>query len=224
MSAGEGSQTEQRLLDAAVGLFASQGFTATSVRQVCDRAEANIAAVNYHFGSKMGLYNAAIDHARTRAVDQNRFVQLDSNRDFWSDEPPQTRLRMFVSMLLDHSLDASGRPSDLARIFIHEMLDPTEAFDRQVDVSISRVFDALCDICRLVAADAGQGNMPVASIARIAFLISAQCMYPALTAGVVRVLHPAIEFDVSGREAIADAISSSAVAALTRGSDEAPDC
>ena len=206
--------THRRLLEAAVGLFASQGFAATSVRQVCEKADANVAAVNYHFRSKRGLYDASIDFARGEAIARNRWVGLDAGRDFWADETPETRLRFFVAMLLDHSLDGGGKPSDLARIMIHEMLDPTEAFERQMEVSVSRVFDALCDVCRAVAAALGCENAPRESIARIAFLVSAQCLYPALVAGVVSELHPGVSFDDQGREQLGELIASSAVSSL----------
>lgn len=50
-----GAETRRRLLEAAERLFAERGFEATSVRAVTGRAGANLAAVNYHFGSKTGL-------------------------------------------------------------------------------------------------------------------------------------------------------------------------
>ncbi len=206
--------TQYRLLEAAVGLFASQGFAATSVRQVCDHADANVAAVNYHFGSKSGLYDAAIDFARAASVARNVWVELDTGRDFWADADPETRLRRFVAMLLDHSLDPDGKPSDLGRILIHEMLDPTESFDRQVEVSIGRVFNALCDVCGFVAADRGREDLSPESIARIAFLISAQCMYPSLVAGVAATLHPAVSLDQAGREILAEHIVQAALNSL----------
>lgn len=49
--------TKDRLLHAAEELFAQQGFASTSLRQVTSRADVNIAAVNYHFGSKENLVN-----------------------------------------------------------------------------------------------------------------------------------------------------------------------
>ncbi|WP_240127049.1 TetR/AcrR family transcriptional regulator [Thermomonas alba] len=49
--------TKDRILYAAEELFAQQGFAATSLRQVTSRADVNIAAVNYHFGSKDNLIN-----------------------------------------------------------------------------------------------------------------------------------------------------------------------
>ena len=49
--------TKDRILGAAEELFAQHGFAGTSLRQVTSRADVNIAAVNYHFGSKENLVN-----------------------------------------------------------------------------------------------------------------------------------------------------------------------
>jgi len=49
--------TKERILGAAEELFAIHGFSGTSLRQVTSRADVNIAAVNYHFGSKENLVN-----------------------------------------------------------------------------------------------------------------------------------------------------------------------
>lgn len=49
--------TKERILDAAETLFAQYGFGGTSLRQVTSQADVNIAAVNYHFGSKENLVN-----------------------------------------------------------------------------------------------------------------------------------------------------------------------
>jgi len=53
--------TKQKILDAAQHLFASLGFQATSLRAITKRAGVNIAAINYHFGSKEALLNAVIE-------------------------------------------------------------------------------------------------------------------------------------------------------------------
>src|SRR5262245_56133679 len=55
--------TRSRLIEAAGHVFAEQGFKATTVRDICAKAGANVAAVNYHFGGKEGLYNAVLRHA-----------------------------------------------------------------------------------------------------------------------------------------------------------------
>src|SRR5690606_10883074 len=57
MSSTTRFSTKERILGAAEELFAQQGFGGTSLRQVTSRADVNIAAVNYHFGSKENLVN-----------------------------------------------------------------------------------------------------------------------------------------------------------------------
>ena len=51
------SETRERILDAAEQLFAEHGFDGTSLRQITVAADVNLAAVNYHFGSKEELYS-----------------------------------------------------------------------------------------------------------------------------------------------------------------------
>src|SRR5258708_36820563 len=48
--------TRRRILEAAGRIFAGQGFDAATIKQITDAAQANVAAVNYHFGSKRKLY------------------------------------------------------------------------------------------------------------------------------------------------------------------------
>lgn len=51
----EVTETKQKLLDIAEALFAEKGISATSVRNIVNAADANLAAIHYHFGSKEGL-------------------------------------------------------------------------------------------------------------------------------------------------------------------------
>ncbi len=68
--------TKERLLDAAERLFADQGFAATSLRDLTAAADANLAAVNYHFGSKDALLEAVFEH-RLGPVNRARLELLD---------------------------------------------------------------------------------------------------------------------------------------------------
>ena len=52
------SETVERILDAAEQLFAEKGFAETSLRLITSKAGVNLAAVNYHFGSKKSLIQA----------------------------------------------------------------------------------------------------------------------------------------------------------------------
>jgi len=55
------SDTALRIVEAAEALFAEQGFNETTMRQITSRAGVNLAAVNYHFGSKQGLIQAVAE-------------------------------------------------------------------------------------------------------------------------------------------------------------------
>jgi AcrR family transcriptional regulator len=68
--------TKQRLIEASEALFADKGFDRVSVRDITTKAEANVAAVNYHFGSREGL--VAVVMARyTNPVNEERLARLD---------------------------------------------------------------------------------------------------------------------------------------------------
>ncbi|MCC7498027.1 MAG: helix-turn-helix transcriptional regulator, partial [Bryobacterales bacterium] len=63
--------TSERILEAAEGLFAAQGIRGTSLKEITELAEVNIAAVNYHFRSKDAL---------VRAVFERSFEPLNAER------------------------------------------------------------------------------------------------------------------------------------------------
>ena len=56
-------ETRDRLLKASEQLFAARGFRDVTVRDICRAARANVAAVNYHFGDKLGLYREVLQVA-----------------------------------------------------------------------------------------------------------------------------------------------------------------
>ena len=71
--------TKDRILGAAEELFAQHGFGGTSLRQVTSRADVNIAAVNYHFGSKENLINEVF-RRRMDEMSRQRLAQLEQAR------------------------------------------------------------------------------------------------------------------------------------------------
>lgn len=74
--------TKDRILGAAEELFAQHGFAGTSLRQVTSRADVNIAAVNYHFGSKENLVNEVFRRRMDEMSEQrlNRLREAQENR------------------------------------------------------------------------------------------------------------------------------------------------
>lgn len=63
-----GEDTSRRILDAALALFAAEGFDGASTRAIAEQAGVNLPAIQYYFGSKEGLYRAAIAHVGEQAV------------------------------------------------------------------------------------------------------------------------------------------------------------
>ena len=98
--------TKDRILHAAEELFAAQGFATTSLRQVTSRADVNIAAVNYHFGSKENLINEVF-RRRMDEMSRQRLSQLEQAS---KDRPGELEavLAAFVEPALAVARDRQG--------------------------------------------------------------------------------------------------------------------
>jgi AcrR family transcriptional regulator len=135
---GTHEETRNRVIQAAGEVFAEIGFERATVREICARAEANIAAVNYHFGDKVGLYSEVLKEA----VRKN---QQDVIADVQDIADPEQALRSFVGSMLSKMCKAE-RPHWHVRAMMHEMAQPTPALNEVVQHVIrpnSRVFCAI---------------------------------------------------------------------------------
>jgi AcrR family transcriptional regulator len=70
------TDTKDKILNTATQLFGDQGFAATSLRQIIAKAEVNLAAIHYHFGSKEALLDELV-HRKADAVNQERLRRLE---------------------------------------------------------------------------------------------------------------------------------------------------
>jgi AcrR family transcriptional regulator len=98
--------TKERILSAAETLFAQHGFAGTSLRQVTSRADVNLAAVNYHFGSKDNLVNEVF----RRRMDEMSQARLEALTDARTHAPPvlEAVLAAFIGPALALTLDRQG--------------------------------------------------------------------------------------------------------------------
>ena len=102
-SADAGDSTATRILDAAERLFARHGIEGASVRAITQAADANIAAVHYHFGSKLDLVRALLER-RVGEMDERRRPLLDgalAREHVTVDDIAEVWVRPLASMALD---------------------------------------------------------------------------------------------------------------------------
>ncbi len=78
--------TRERILEVTEGLFAEKGYTAMTLREVTEAAGVNLAAVNYHFGSKEGLMVAMIER-RVRPINEKRMAMFEETRRRYGEAP-----------------------------------------------------------------------------------------------------------------------------------------
>lgn len=116
-------KTRQRLLEAAGEVFAEQGFHSATVRQICERAGANVSAVKYHFGDKEALYAQVLTYAHACAIGK-----YPPDMGLPATAPAEERLLAFALSFLLRLLD-DGRPAWHAKIMSREMAEPTAAMD-----------------------------------------------------------------------------------------------
>jgi AcrR family transcriptional regulator len=118
----EGSQaTSERLLDAAEALFASRGLAGASVREITTEAGANVAAVNYHFGNKLGLYREVV----VRRFREMREQRLRAIREYRAcgDGDLEGLVDAYVRAFL-RPTEEPERAARLMRLFTREMVEP----------------------------------------------------------------------------------------------------
>jgi len=115
--------TRGKLIESAGQVFAELGFHKTTVREICSRAGTNVAAVNYHFGDKLGLYTEVL----TSSILTQQAAALNSSMAHPSD--PRSALRALIVAWFK-TIYEGGKPSWFARIMAHEMGQPTPALDR----------------------------------------------------------------------------------------------
>ena len=133
--------TRARLITAAGEVFAEHGFQSATVRDICTRAGANIAAINYYFRDKAGLYLAVLRHSMTEGTGQPE----PRDAALLADTPEQALRLMIAAMLLRMHNPSTGRACHL-RIMVHEMAQPTDALPRVVEEIIGPNYAAMRQI------------------------------------------------------------------------------
>ncbi|MBE0624258.1 MAG: TetR family transcriptional regulator [Burkholderiales bacterium] len=119
--------TRLRILDAAESLFTRYGFEATTLRQITGAAEVNLAAVNYHFGSKEELIREVF-RRRLTWLNQQRLQELDRLEAEAGGKPlkPSQILEAFFGVALKMAADADGGGRSFMRLLGRTYSKPSE--------------------------------------------------------------------------------------------------
>jgi AcrR family transcriptional regulator len=115
--------TRDKLIDVAGKIFAERGFRSATIREISVAAKVNVAAVNYHFGDKLGLYTEVVQqsaHAAELEAIKNALDLL---------APPEDILRAVIHARM-RSIYRGDRPDWHFRILAHELAQPTPAIQQ----------------------------------------------------------------------------------------------
>jgi AcrR family transcriptional regulator len=119
-------ETRDRLLSVAARLFAERGFSKVTVRDICEKAHANVAAVNYHFDGKSGLYEEVL-----RSAIRTMQGTTEAARKAGEQRPPEEQLEAYIAIFLKRVTE--GRDSWIHQLMLRELSDPTPALDMVVE-------------------------------------------------------------------------------------------
>lgn len=131
----DGQEARNRLLDAALTLFADKGFAKTSTREIALAAQANIASISYYFGDKNGLYRAVFEDPRFNPqvppTDENS-VPLDIRNTI------DQMLRVFIE-----PLKSGEQARQCMKLHFREMVEPTGMWQAEIDNNIKPAHEGL---------------------------------------------------------------------------------
>jgi TetR/AcrR family transcriptional regulator, regulator of cefoperazone and chloramphenicol sensitivity len=134
----------RRLLEASIPIFADKGYEASSVREICQRAETNIASVNYYFRDKENLYIEACKFAHLSSSDGgcNELQAVDES------QLPIVQLRQYIrAMVL--KMHTPADPHAVA-LMMRELANPSAAGREVVTLFIQPSADRLYAILKLM--------------------------------------------------------------------------
>lgn len=204
-------ETRRRLLTAAGEVFAERGFRDATVRDICRRARANVASVNYHFRDKESLYLAVLQaaHADAETVYAMPAGALGGSA--------EERLRGFIDVMVRRIFDA-GKPAWHGKLMAREMIEPTAALEHLVQQTIRPKKDLLMGIVReMLSGDGSDGERLAVDeqmVGACARSVIAQIVFHYHNRPVIERLFPDMRYDAAGLGALARHIADFSVAGI----------
>ena len=174
---GQDKETRERLLSTAERMFAERGFSKVTIREICKSARANVAAVNYHFNGKKGLYDEVV-----RSAIKTMQTTTEAIREAGSGRSGEEQIAAYISIFLRRVVAA--RDSWIHQLMMRELSDPTPA----LDLVIKKVVQPRMTYLREVLAALFDSDLNDPRVERCSMSIQAQCL--ALLSHPVAALRP----------------------------------
>ncbi|MDR3641500.1 MAG: CerR family C-terminal domain-containing protein [Humidesulfovibrio sp.] len=202
----EVGDTKERLMEAAGRIFSEKGFKAATVREICRLANANVAAVHYHFGDKEGLYKSLLTEAFEIGL-----KRYPPSLGLGPEAPAEERLHAFVHSFLSR-LMGGGRFAWCGKLMARESEEPTPALDHMVE----RYILPLSVLLRQIVAEIlNDGTRPEDARAfNCAMSVVGQCQHIFRNRAVIDKLSPSLKTDEAGIAALARHITDFSLSAL----------
>jgi AcrR family transcriptional regulator len=203
-SAAAHGATREQLLEAAAEVFARVGFRSATVREICQTAGANIAAVNYHFGDKERLYVAVLKESFQRSIEK-----YPADFGLPPKATPEQRLHAFVRSFLLR-IFSMGPEARHGKLMAREMVEPTGALDGLIEETIRPMSKILFSIM----ADLLGPKAHPETVRLCGMSVVSQVLFYHHCRPVVTRVFPDITFDAARIEILADHITQFSLAAI----------
>lgn len=151
----DGIKTQDRILSTACEVFAEKGYHEATIEDICRRAKSNIAAINYHFGSKDQLYARVWRRAFDEAI---RAYPPEGG--LGPKDPPEERLRGAIHSLVGKTVDA-GRMGHAGKLLLREMINPTDVIRHVKRDAVSLLHERMNNLMRELLGPEASGEQLV---------------------------------------------------------------
>ncbi|MFI4910424.1 MAG: CerR family C-terminal domain-containing protein [Sedimentisphaeraceae bacterium JB056] len=131
---------KQLLIEAACEVFSQKGYRDATIADICERAESNIASVNYYFGDKEHLYAQVWKYAFEESL-----KAYPPEGDLPSNAPATERLKARIGSLMNRILD-DGKVGYFSRMLFTEMANPTDSIDEVIKKTVMPQKEQFFDI------------------------------------------------------------------------------
>lgn len=163
-------EPKERILNAALELFSEKGFKATTIRDICKKANVSLALVNYHFRNKKALYEEILTEIVNKSfadVPESEFIQENMT--------PEEKLKGAIRLLLHRLIGPKGFGNTPAkvRLVAIELTNPTDIMEKIFQNNLSEMIQLMSSSVKGLA-----GELDQISTLRFVSSLAGQCLHP----------------------------------------------